>query len=127
MIEKKEKARTGSKKTSMNRARINKENRERGDQLEDLIEWLLSGSRQSGSGSGCIEREDLKADGLLIQAKGTNGKSISVKLADIEKLILHAEEDSLDPAFVFGFERRGKFIPSRTFIAVPISVWMKKK
>jgi len=88
---------------------------------------MLSCSRQSGSGSGCIEREDLKDEGLLIQAKGTIGKSISIKLADIEKLILHAEEDSLDPAFVFGFERRGTFIPSRTFIAVPISVWMKRK
>lgn len=105
------------------RRKINKGNKARGDRFEEFLSGYLHLERQAGSGSGCIEREDLRNARFLFQLKGTEKKSFSVKLCDLEKLVANAKE--LDPVFVFGFERGGKFVPSRTFVAVPLSVWME--
>jgi hypothetical protein len=103
---------------------MNKANRDRGDRFEDFLKDFLGLEKQLGSGSGCIEREDLKDDNYLFQAKSTDKMSISVKLCDIEKLMESAEGCGLDAVFAIGFETGGRFIPSKTLIAVPLSVWM---
>ena len=126
-IEKRQKARLGSKEASTKRKEINMRNKARGDRFEKFLSDFLHLDRQIGSGSGCIEKEDLRNARFLFQLKGTKGKSFSVKLCDLEKLMASAKERDLDPVFVFGFERRDKFVPSRTFVAVPLSVWMEIK
>jgi hypothetical protein len=106
---------------------MSKANKDRGARFEEFLKDHLNLEQQAGSGSGCIEKEDLRNSLFLFQLKGTNGQSFSVKLCDLEKLMANAEDRDLDPVFVFGFERRGKFVPSRTFLAVPLSVWMEIK
>lgn len=100
-------------------------NKARGNRFEEFLRGYLNLRRQLGSGSGCIEKEDLTDKERIFQLKATNGKSFSVKLCDLEKLMNSAQECDLDPVFAFGFERGGKFVPSRTFVAVPLSVWME--
>lgn len=106
---------------------MNKANKDRGDRFEDFLADFLHLDRQAGSGSGCIEKEDLRDARFLLQSKGTDGQSFSIKLCDLEKLMVNAKDRGLDPVFTFGFERRGKFVPSRTFVAVPLLVWMEIK
>lgn len=114
-------------KVSKKRSRTCKENAKRGERFEDFLADYLGLRKQSGSGSGCIEREDLLGQGFLMQLKSTNKESISIKLDDLKKLMLHAEERDLDPVFAIGFERKNRFLPSRIFLAVPLPVWMERK
>lgn len=53
---------------------------------EKSVARRRSGRRQPGSGSGWLHPNDVRDDEYLWEMKATDGKSISIKLADWEKL-----------------------------------------
>ena len=46
----------------------------------------MSGRRQPGSGSGWLHQNDVKSDEYLWECKQTEGKSLSIKAEDVEKV-----------------------------------------
>ena len=53
---------------------------------ENRLAKLKGGRRQPGSGSGWLHQNDVKSDEYLWECKQTEGKSISIKLEDVEKV-----------------------------------------
>lgn len=47
---------------------------------------LKGGRRQPGSGSGWLHSNDVKSDEYLWECKQTEGKSLSIKAEDVEKV-----------------------------------------
>lgn len=56
------------------------------DKQEKDTAKAFGGKVQPGSGSGWLHRQDVKADGYLIEDKRTGNKSISIKTSDWEQL-----------------------------------------
>lgn len=53
---------------------------------EDRGAALYGGRRVSGSGSGPVRKGDVRATEMLIEYKRTDGKQITIRLADLEKV-----------------------------------------
>ena len=53
---------------------------------ERRLAKLREGRRQPGSGSGWVHNNDVKDDEYLWECKQTEGKSLSIKLEDVENV-----------------------------------------
>lgn len=56
------------------------------ERQERRVAKKVSGKRQPGSGSGWLHQNDVKSDEYLWELKQTDGKSISIKAEDWEKV-----------------------------------------
>jgi Holliday junction resolvase len=68
------------------------------ERQERRVAKRTGGKRQPGSGSGWVHSNDVKDDEYLREMKQTNGKSISIKLEDWEKLRRNALMSGRKPA-----------------------------
>ena len=78
------------------------------------------------SGCGRVEKEDLIDGENLGQVKSSRGKSISVKIVDLERLVQHAKDRGKDPVFFLGYERPGPVMMPRKWALVPLEKWKKR-
>lgn len=116
---------TGSSATRKKRAKTGNRNRAQGDFEEKSIGHLTGMRRRRGSGSGPIEREDLIGRTYLGQVKSTSKESIGIKLGDLDKLVLHADEENVDPImFVSFLTRRASAAPKR-WALLPLMDWLE--
>jgi len=72
------------------------ERRKRSDAQEARWAKVIGGTVNAGSGSG-RRRQDVRGDGSLWEMKRTDGKSISVKLSDLDQLRIHAIREDRTP------------------------------
>ena len=75
-------------------------------QQEKRIAKRTGGKRQPGSGSGWIHQNDVKDEVWLREMKQTNGKSISIKAEDWEKLRANALQTGRLPMMHLQIGRR---------------------
>ena len=68
------------------------------ERQEQRVAKRTGGKRQPGSGSGWLHSNDVKDDEYLREMKQTEGKSISIKLEDWEKLRRNAIMTGRKPA-----------------------------
>ena len=68
------------------------------ERQEHRVAKRTGGKRQPGSGSGWLHPNDVKDDEYLREMKQTEGKSISIKLEDWEKLRRNAIMSGRKPA-----------------------------
>ena len=73
---------------------------------EKRVAKRTGGKQQPGSGSGWIHPNDVLDDKHLWEMKATNGKSISIKLADWEKVRRNALSIGRWPAMHLQIGRR---------------------
>lgn len=59
-----------------------------------------------GSGNGWVKKNDVRTPDLSLEAKYTDAKSFSLKVADLEKGEEYALADGRDFAFVISFSGR---------------------
>lgn len=103
---------------------MGKKNRQEGDDGETEVLRITSMTKQPGSGSGRIKREDLIDDEHLGQVKSSKANSIQVTAVDLERLIEHAKKEGLEPVFFLNFRRKGPMLAPRIWAMVPIEKWM---
>lgn len=92
----------------------------RSPQQEKELAKRMGGSVVGGSGCG-VEKADVRAPGLRIEAKTTiNGKSYSLKKADLVKHFNYCHSKGEKPVFIVEFTENG--VPLCEAAIVPVSV-----
>lgn len=76
------------------------------EKQERRVARRRGGKRQPGSGSGWLHEDDVLDDEYRWEMKQTDGKSISVTLADWEELRVRAINTDRKPAMHLQFGRR---------------------
>lgn len=120
--------------------RISASNRQQGEDHEAWIERRLRLRRQAGSGCGTREKEDLvgtdpRGKFIIVSAKSFSGKTITLKVADLERLVQHAAEcavyeeghrvsDEREPILIVGIVDQ-MFNGPTNWVLVPLEEWEK--
>ena len=71
------------------------------------------------SGAKWPNKEDAENDDFICQIKTTSGKSINIKLQDVEQLISRSLIQHKIPLFVFSFENC-KYNTRMTWVSIPL-------
>jgi hypothetical protein len=119
---------------------ISAKNRKQGGDHEEFLERRLGLTMQRGSGCGPVEKEDLvgkdpRGQDIMVQAKSYSGKTVTIKIDDIERLVRHAAEckvfedrtyvsDGREPVFVVRIVRE-MFVGPTDWVMVPLEEWEK--
>ena len=119
---------------------VSARNRKQGEDYENYIEYRLRLRKQAGSGCGTIEKEDHvgkdpRGKDIMVQAKSFSGKSITIKVEDLERLVQHAADcqvfecgecvgEGREPVFVIGIVGQ-LFNGPKDWVLVPLEEWEK--
>lgn len=120
--------------------KVSAANRKQGDDFEGYIERRLGLTRQAGSGCGTLEKEDLVGEDprgvdIMVQAKSHSGKTISIKIEELERLVKHAADckvyengkcvgESREPVWIVGIVNQ-MFAGPKNWVLVPLEEWEK--
>ncbi len=105
----------------------NRKNREQGKKGESDFASATGMKIQLASGCGKIEVEDLTDKDNLGQVKTSRGKSVAIKVVDIECLIQHARDaDGKKPVMFVGFETLDLIMMPRRWALIPLEEWKEK-
>lgn len=105
---------------------VNRQNRVQGKKSEVEFAAVTGMTLQLGSGCGRVQMEDLVDSDNLGQVKSSRGKSVSVKVVDIERLVQHASDAGKKPVFFIGFESADPLLMPRKWAMVPLGEWKKR-
>lgn len=98
--------------------------RKKSDAQEARIADLLGGEVSRGSGSGWRKPQDVRSPGYLIECKGTDGKSISLKREWWDQLRANAAAEGVEPAI--HLEIRGGGQPPRRLVVIEESDFVER-
>lgn len=126
--------------------KVSAKNRKQGDDYENRMKRRLRLKKQRGSGCGVIEKEDLvgqdpRGEPVMVQAKSFSGKTITIKVEDLERLVRHAKDCTMisqsgtgvdlkykvtgrRPVFVIGIVDQ-IFAGPKDWVLIPLEEWEK--
>ena len=102
-------------------------NRKQGEVHEDYVNRRLGLKKQRGSGSGHIEKEDHvgkdpRGHDIMVQSKSFSGKSITINIKSVERLVKHAADCSREPLFVISIVNQ-IFDGPKDWVLIPLKEW----